>query len=124
MATIAVCSLSRTLWLGTQSSWMLHVSFISLQVPPPLTTAEAALPPLVPPVPFAAAAAALAAAVSVAAFVYVRLAGRTRCLACPLLHPLQALLVYNLFKPRIVLVYVAVRGMTASYFVVSQQYVH
>ncbi|EIE18826.1 hypothetical protein COCSUDRAFT_59757 [Coccomyxa subellipsoidea C-169] len=51
---------------------------VSSQVPPPLTTAEAALPPLVPPVPFAAAAAALAAAVSVAAFLYVRLAGRTR----------------------------------------------
>ncbi|CAL8463796.1 g3330 [Coccomyxa elongata] len=50
----------------------------SSQVPPPLTTAEAALPPVVPPLPFAAAAAGTAAAVSIAAFLYVRLAGRTR----------------------------------------------
>lgn len=57
---------------------------MSSQVPPPLTNAEAALPPLLPPMPLAGIATALAAAVSVVAFLYVRLAGRSRCGQDPL----------------------------------------
>jgi hypothetical protein len=50
------------------------------QVPPPLTTAEAAQLPVVPSVPYATAAAALAVCVCLVAFLYSRLSRTTRCL--------------------------------------------